>query len=100
MLNLVHCELGISYAKLRNFSKAEHHLLKALEHERDNENGLACMWLGYVYWHKNDFHKSKSYFTKAQTLGQSGFDKLVVDEDYVSKMIDRIDNRYRRKITK
>lgn len=98
-LNLVHEELGINYAYLKDFERAIYHLLKALEHEPKKRNGLVCMWLGYVYLVIKDYNSSIEYFKKAQEMGQNGYDKLVVDHEYVKKMISRADERLRMQFT-
>jgi len=94
-LNIAYQELGVNYAYLKEFEKAELHLLKALEYEPDGKNGFVCMWLGYVYLVMGDYAKSIYYFRQAHNLGSKGLDKLVVDREYVRGMICKTNDRLR-----
>ncbi len=95
---LVYENLGINYARLKNFSKAEEYLFKAAEDSKE-DNGYLFMWLGYIHLINNSHEQALDCFCKAREHGRSGYQKWLVQERYVEERINMLEDEIRKKYT-
>ncbi|HSA77300.1 MAG TPA: tetratricopeptide repeat protein, partial [Nitrospirota bacterium] len=96
---LVYENLGINYARLEDFVKAEEYLTKSSQDKTQDDNGYLFMWLGYIHLINNRHDQSLNCFRKAQKHGRSGYQKWLVQEKYVEERINMLEDEIRKKYT-
>jgi tetratricopeptide (TPR) repeat protein len=82
---------------MRDFDKAEEYLVKAKDHEAQQQNGYLFMWLGYVYLVKKRHEESLACFQSARELSQKEYYKWLVDHSYVQRQIEELQGDIRDK---
>lgn len=95
--SLVHENLGVTYARIKDFDKAEEYLVRALDNKAQQRNGYLFMWLGYVYLVKKRHEESVACFRVARQLSQRGYYKWLVDHKYVARQIEELQDFTRDK---
>jgi tetratricopeptide (TPR) repeat protein len=96
--SLVYENLGINYARLKEFGKAEEYLFKAAE-KIEEDDGYLFMWLGYIHMINDRHEQALDCFRKARENGRSGYQKWLVQEKYVEERIGLLETEIRRKYT-
>ena len=71
---LVYENLGINYARLKDFGKAEEYLFKAADNTQ-KDNGYLFMWLGYIHLINNGHEQALDCFRNAREHGRTGYQK-------------------------
>ena len=89
--SLIYVNLGVAYARLNNFKRAEECLTKATEYESNKSNGELYQWLGYISCVRDQYKDAIEYFRKAFALGQRGIDRWLVNQEYVKNNIIKLD---------
>ena len=101
--SLIYENLGVNFARLHKFNKAEEYLVKSSNDKKQQDSGHLFMWLGYVYLMKERYEDSINCFLKAREFGKKGLDRLVVDRQYIQNRIDQLDaeikNKYKEILT-
>ena len=95
--SLVYENLGVTYARMKDFDKAEEYLVKALDSKAQQRNGYMFMWLGYVYLVKKRHEESLACFQAARQLSRKGYYKWIVDHSYVERQIEKLEGDIREK---
>ena len=97
VISLVYENLGINYARLNDFNKAEEYLEKSSKDKTQANNGYLHMWLGYVYLQKQRHEESLNCFLKARKLSEQPVDKWLVDHKYIQERIDSLEDEIKIK---
>ena len=94
---LLYENLGINYARLQDFNKAEEYLVKSSIDKKQQDNGYLFMWLGYIYLVKKRYEESLNCFLKARQFSQQSIDKWLVDHQYIQERIDKLEDEIKNK---
>jgi tetratricopeptide (TPR) repeat protein len=95
---LVYENLGINYARLKDFVNAEENLFKAAA-DIQEDNGYLFMWLGYIHLINNRHEQALDCFRNAREHGRTGYQKWLVQEKYIKERINLLEDEIRKKYT-
>ncbi len=96
---LIYENLGINYARLKNFTKAEEYFIKSSSDKTQEDNGYLFMWLGYIHLINKRHEQALDCFRKAREHGRAGYQKWLVQEKYVDEQINSLETEIRKKYT-
>ncbi len=99
MACLLYENLGINYARMNKFAKAEVYLLKSSRDTSQNDNGYLYMWLGYIHLVNNRHELALDCFRNAREHGRTGYQKWLVQMKYVEERISSLEDEIRKKYT-
>ncbi len=99
MACLLHENIGINYARMKLFAKAEEYLIKSSNDKSQDDNGYLYMWLGYIHLVNNRHELSLDCFRKAREHGRAGYQKWLVQMKYVEERINSLEDEIRKKYT-
>ncbi len=95
--HILYEHLGINYARLQEFNKAEEYLVKSSHDIRQQDNSYFLMWLGYVYLVKKEYEESLNCFRRARQFSQKGLNKWILDHQYIRERIDILEEEIKAK---
>jgi tetratricopeptide (TPR) repeat protein len=96
---LIYENLGINYARLKDFTKAEEYFIKSSSDKSQEDNGYLFMWLGYIHLINNRHEQALDCFRKARERGRAGYQRWLVQEKYVQERINLLEAEIRKKYT-
>jgi tetratricopeptide (TPR) repeat protein len=95
--SLLYENLGVNYARLHDFNKAEKYLIESSKDKEQENNAHLFMWLGYVYLMKEKHEEALNYFQKSRKFTSKRIDRWVVNEQYIKKRINDLEDEIRIK---